>query len=77
MKQELMGWQWHRLDNVQIICTLLQTDKPRQHLNTQFLQARCSSWCPTNSVEALKAIHTWVSDQIKCCPTYVQWCIAV
>jgi len=22
-----MGWQWHQLDHVQIICTPLQTDK--------------------------------------------------
>jgi len=21
-----MGWQWHQLDHMQIICTLLQTD---------------------------------------------------
>jgi len=21
MKQEMMGWQWHQLDNMQIICT--------------------------------------------------------
>jgi len=27
MKQETMGWQWHQLDHMQIICTLLQTDK--------------------------------------------------
>jgi len=26
MKQETMGWQWHQLDHVQIICTSLQTD---------------------------------------------------
>jgi len=26
MKQEMMGWQWHQLDEMQIICTLLQTD---------------------------------------------------
>jgi len=25
MKQEMMGWQWHQLDNMQIICALLQT----------------------------------------------------
>jgi len=31
MKQEMMGWQWHQLDHMQIICTLLQTDKPRHH----------------------------------------------
>ena len=26
MKQEMMGWQWHQLDYMQIICTLLQID---------------------------------------------------
>jgi len=26
MKQEMMGWQWHQLDHIQIICTLLQRD---------------------------------------------------
>ena len=23
---EMMGWQWHQLNHIQIICTLLQTD---------------------------------------------------
>jgi len=26
LEQEMMGWQWHQLDHIQIICTLLQTD---------------------------------------------------
>jgi len=26
MKQEMTGWQWHQLDNMQIIRTSLQTD---------------------------------------------------
>jgi len=26
MKQEMMGWQRHQLDHMQIICTSLQTD---------------------------------------------------
>jgi len=26
MKQEMMGLQWHQLDDMQIICTSLQTD---------------------------------------------------
>jgi len=26
MKQEMMGWQWHQLDYMQIVRTLLQTD---------------------------------------------------
>jgi len=54
MKQEMTGWQWHQLDHMQIICTSLETDKARQHVMTQFLQAECSSWRPTNSVKALK-----------------------
>jgi len=27
MKQEMMGWQWHQLDHMQIICTSMQTDR--------------------------------------------------
>jgi len=26
MKQEMIGWQWHQLDHMQVICTLLQID---------------------------------------------------
>jgi len=26
MKQEIMGWQWHHPDHMQIICTSLPTD---------------------------------------------------
>jgi len=26
MKREMMDWQWHQLDHMQIICTSLQTD---------------------------------------------------
>ena len=51
------GWQWHQLNNMQTICIApdgaIQSARPHQHLITQFLQARCSSWCPTNSVKAL------------------------
>jgi len=52
-EQELMGWQWHKLDHIQIICTSIQTD-PRHYLTTQFLPARCPSCRPTNSVKVLK-----------------------
>jgi len=47
-------WQWHQLEHMQV-CTSLQTDN---HANTpplSFLQARCPSCHPTNSVKALKA----------------------
>jgi len=50
MKQETIGWQWHQLDHMQIIYTSLHTD----NLSTRFLQARCSSCHPTNTIRALK-----------------------
>ena len=31
LKQETMGWQWHPLDHVQIICTTLQTVDSSRH----------------------------------------------
>jgi len=34
LKQEMMGWQWHQLDHMQIICTSLQT---HNHASTSSL----------------------------------------
>jgi len=34
MKQEMMWWQWHQLDHMQIICTSLHTDN---HASTSSL----------------------------------------
>jgi len=30
LQQEMMGWQWHQLDHMQIICTSLQTGNAGQ-----------------------------------------------
>jgi len=43
MKQEMMGWQWHQLDHMQIICTSLQIDNHAITSPLNFLQAGCSS----------------------------------
>ena len=56
-KQEMMGWQWHQLDHMQIICTSLHIDNHASTSSLNFLQPGCSSWCPTNSVKTLKAIQ--------------------
>jgi len=62
----MMGWQWHLLDHMQIICTSLQTDNHASTSSLTFLQAGCSSWRPTNSAKALKSrflvskcTHSW------------------
>jgi len=55
LQQEMMGWQWHQLDHMQIICTSLHSDKHVSTPQLSFLQARCPSCRPTNSTKALKA----------------------
>jgi len=40
MKQEMMEWQWHHLDHMQIICTSLQTDN---HASTSSLNVYITS----------------------------------
>jgi len=62
MKQETMGWQWHQLDHMRIICTSLQTDNHANTSSLNFLQAGWSSWCCrlTNSVKAVEA-NRWIS----------------
>ena len=47
-------WQWHQLGHMQV-CTSLQTDSHASTPPLSFLQARCLSCLPTNSVKALKA----------------------
>ena len=56
LKQEMMEWQWHQLNHMQIICTSLQTDNMPAPHHSIFLQARCPACHPTNSVKALKAV---------------------
>jgi len=43
MQQEMMRWLWHQLDNMQLICTLLQTDNHANTSSLNFLQAGFSS----------------------------------
>jgi len=46
--------QWHQLGHMQV-CTSLQTDNHASTPPLCFLQARCPSCRPTNSVKALNA----------------------
>jgi len=57
-------WQWHQLGHIQV-CTLLQTDNHASTPPLSFLQARCPSCRPTNSVKALKASKTTYKENIK------------
>jgi len=37
MKHKMVGWQWHQLYHMQVICTLLQTDNRANILSLNFL----------------------------------------
>jgi len=51
LEQEIMGWQWHQVDHMQIICITLQTDN---HTSTSPL--RPDAFLPPNQqLQALKA----------------------
>jgi len=82
LEQEMMGWQWHQLDHMQIM--------PVSH-HSVFLQSERPSWCPTNSIKALKHYSSWLklviannSKMANTCPfLFVSviclwcWCCAV
>ena len=38
-----LGWQWHQLDHMQSVCTLLQTDNHGNTPSLSFLQAKVCS----------------------------------
>jgi len=52
------GKQWHQLDHMQTICTLLQTDNHTNTSSLNFLQAGCSSWCPKSTEGTLLRISS-------------------
>ena len=51
---EMMGWQWHQLNHMQVNCISLQTYNHASTSSLNFLWTGCSSCCPTNSIKALK-----------------------
>jgi len=85
MKKEMMGRQWHQLDHMQVISTLLQTDN---HDNTSSLsfftdrmlfptsKQQCQSVEGTNSVTALLQTITDAAAGVKAAmpfQSYVRW----
>jgi len=52
----MMGWQWHQLDHMQIICTSLQTDNHASTSPLSFFTGRMP-FCPqTNRIKVLKEV---------------------
>jgi len=51
----MMGWQWHQLDHIQIICTSLQTDNHASTSPFKFFYMPDALPAAQPSVKALKA----------------------
>jgi len=53
MKQEMMRWQQHQLDHMQVMCTLLQRDNHASTPSLNFYMTDAlPAGHPTNSIEA-------------------------
>jgi len=83
MKQQMMGWQWHQLDNMQIICTSLQTDNhtstSSQSFTGRMLFLMPNQQCQTTEgkrmsirmAQACVRVGVYVNDVVCVC---VCWC---
>jgi len=58
-------WKWNPLGHMQL-CTSLQTNNHASTPPLSFLQAKCPSCRPTNSVKALKGINSLKALKAKC-----------
>jgi len=67
-----IGISW-TIDKQSAPCSRQITTPTVQHLITQFLQAGCSSWRPTNSVKAPKAQKMSVKPDLQTLPTFQTW----
>jgi len=56
MKQKMMGWQWHQLDHMQIIYTLLQIDNHASISSLKFFTRRMPYLPPNQQHQSTKGI---------------------
>ena len=61
--------EWHLLDDLQILCTSLETGNHASNSSLNYLQAGCSSCRPTNSEKKIKALtantHTHTHARVR------------
>jgi len=54
LKQEMMRWQWHQLDHMQIICATLQTDNHASTSITQFFMGEMLFLAPNQQYQSFE-----------------------
>jgi len=61
MKQEMMGWQWHQLDHMQMLCTSIQTDNHASTSSLNFYRPHgLPTSQPTVSMHCRQAEYTYM-----------------
>jgi len=65
MKQEMIGWQWHQLDHMQIICTSRQMHNHGRTSSLNFFTGQILFLTQSNSVKALKVKRIHISNSTK------------
>jgi len=56
LQQEMMGWQWHQLDHMQIICVLLHTDNHDSTPSLSFFTGRMPFLLPNQQRQSTEGI---------------------
>ena len=70
LEQEMIGWQWHQLDHMHIICTSLQTDDDASTSSLSFFigqmpflppnqQRQSTEGTQTPQGKSLKTVENW------------------
>jgi len=58
LEQEMMGWQWHQLDHMQITCTSLQTDNHTSNLPLSFFTGQIPFLLPNQKHQSTEGKST-------------------
>jgi len=69
MKQEMMGWQWHQLDHMQIIYNSLQTDNHASTSSLNFYTVWMLFLTPNQqrqSTEGNRMLTYWSDTLLQC-----------
>jgi len=69
MKQEMMGWQWHQMDHMQIICISFQicvSQNLRYMLTEQRQKLQFNNCCPVNLSLWVRVRKNTKRDMIPC-----------
>ena len=56
-----MGWQWHQLDQLQMICTLFQTDNHSSTSSLDFFTSRMLFLMPNQQCQSTEEQVKWLT----------------